>query len=83
MLNHLKKHAEQSFATFEDCPHIQHGLHHHREYWVAVPEELPDAGFVASATNRSHQQTISPQHAANVILDVDQLALEKVPVRQK
>jgi hypothetical protein len=41
MLDHLKKHAVQSFVALEDRPpHIQHGLNHHRKYWIAALEEL-------------------------------------------
>jgi hypothetical protein len=44
MLNHLKNHSMQSFVAIEDCPpYIQHGLNHHRKYWIAVLEQLPDA----------------------------------------
>jgi hypothetical protein len=44
MLNHLKNHSMQSFVAVEDCPpYIQHGLNHHRKYWIAVLEQLPDA----------------------------------------
>ena len=34
VLNHLKKHAMQSFVALEDRPpHVQHGLNgHHRKY---------------------------------------------------
>ena len=84
MLDHLQENSMQSFVTLEDRPpYIQHGLNHDRKYWIAVLEELPDACFVAPTTNGSHQQAIRPQRAANVILNVDQLALEELPVGQK
>jgi hypothetical protein len=84
MLNHLKKHAMQSFVALEDCPpHVQHGLNHHRKYWFAVLEELPDACIVAPTTNGSNQQALRSQRATNVIRDVDQFALEELPVGQK
>ncbi|MEH2545188.1 hypothetical protein V1283_001833 [Bradyrhizobium sp. AZCC 2262] len=83
MLNHLKKHAMQSFVAVEDRPpHVQQ---------ASIMTENTGSLFSRSsgrvlrspATNASHQQPIRSQRAANVILDVDQLALEEFPVGQK
>ena len=46
-------------------------------------EQLADAGFVSSSADGANEQPIGPQRATNVVFDVDQLALQELPVGQK
>lgn len=83
VLNHLRQDLVQSLVALEDRPpHIQHGLDHHGKYRIAVLEQLPDPGFVTQLGRPLPSAAVSPERATNVILDVDQLALEQLPVGQ-
>ena len=71
----------QSFVAFEDrSPHVQHGLNHHRKYRITMLEQLADPCFIAPAVDGSNQQAVGPERATNVVLDVDQFALQKLPI---
>ena len=81
MLDNLQEHFMQSFVAFEDrSPHVQHGLNHHRKYRITVLEQLADPCFIAPAVDGSNQQAVGPERATNVVLDVDQFALQKLPI---
>ncbi|MFB9264470.1 hypothetical protein ACFFWD_15020 [Bradyrhizobium erythrophlei] len=64
-------------------PHGKHDFDGHREDRIIALEQLANACFVSAPGDCSDQQTIGLQRPANVILDVDQLALEKLPVGQQ
>jgi hypothetical protein len=74
----------QPGVPIEDRPaHVQHGLDHRREDKVRVLDELAHARIVATATDGPDKQSVGSERAANVVLDVDQFALEKLAVGQK
>ena len=71
----------QSFVAHEDClPRIQHCG---GEDGIAMLDQLADPGFVTPAGDGANQQSIGPQHTANMVFDVNQLALEEFPVGQQ
>ena len=84
MLDDLQEHLVQSFVALEDRPpYVQHGLDHHKKYRIAVLDQLADPCFVVPAADGANQQTVSPQRATNMVFEVDQLALEELPVGQQ
>lgn len=71
----------QSFVAFEDrSPHLQHSFNHHGKYRIAVLDQLADSRFVSPAADCSNHQTASPKRTTNVVFNIDQLALEELPV---
>jgi hypothetical protein len=71
-------------VTIEDRPaHIQQRLDHCRKDNIRAFDQLAHARFILAAADGSDQQSVGSQRAANVVLDFDQLALQKLAVRQK
>jgi hypothetical protein len=84
LFDHLLEHSVQPFEAFEDGPpHIEHGFNGRDEDRIAPPEQLADARFLTASANRSNQQSIGPERATNVVFNVDQFALEELPVGQQ
>jgi hypothetical protein len=68
-------------ATIEDRPaYIQHRLDNRRKDDIRTFDPLAHARFILAAADASDQQSLGSQRTASAILDVDQLALEKLAV---